>query len=154
VLVAGQLYTVTDYDKLSGIGEPKDSNTSKDESENRYSQVSDSTKYHSSEKLCFGTTSYLAIDSSLIPVGIVSKRGKALRLGVKLMFFVRGLTSNHKEVLINPEQVLYVRRAGRRRSVLVLARNSQLTLDQDTHSVELPFDEFFHGFVDAQSDSL
>jgi hypothetical protein len=27
-LVAGQLYTVTDYDKLLGVGEPKDSNTS------------------------------------------------------------------------------------------------------------------------------
>ena len=67
------------------------------------------------------------------------------------MFFVRGLTSNHKEVLINPEQVLYARKRGRRKSVLVLARGSQLMLDQDTHSVEMLFDEYFHGFVDASS---
>jgi hypothetical protein len=67
------------------------------------------------------------------------------------MFFVRGLTSNHIEVLINPEQVLYARKASREKSVLVLASGSQLMLDQDAHSVEMLFDEYFHGFIDASS---
>jgi len=69
------------------------------------------------------------------------------------MFFVRGLTSNHKEILINPEQVLYARKAGHRKSVLVLACGSELMLDQDAHSVEMLFDEYFHRFIDASSSS-
>jgi hypothetical protein len=36
VLVAGQLYTITDYDKLSGIAEEGNENTNKDNSEERY----------------------------------------------------------------------------------------------------------------------
>jgi uncharacterized protein YuzB (UPF0349 family) len=71
----------------------------------------------------------------------------------KTMFFVRGLTSNQKEILINPEQVLYARKAGHRKSILVLASGSELVLDQDAHSVELLFDEYFHGFIDASSSS-
>jgi len=67
------------------------------------------------------------------------------------MFFVRGLTSNHEEVLINPEQVLYVRPVGRNKSALVLARSSRLILDQDPPTVERQFEKFFQGFVDAQS---
>ena len=67
--------------------------------------------------------------------------------------FGRGLTSNQKEILINPEQVLYARKAGHRKSILVLASGSELVLDQDVHSVELLFDEYFHGFIDASSSS-
>jgi hypothetical protein len=67
------------------------------------------------------------------------------------MFFLRGLTSNHEEVLINPEQVLYVRPAGRKRSALVLAGSSRLILDQDPSTVERKFEQFFQGFVDVPS---
>ncbi len=67
------------------------------------------------------------------------------------MFFVRGLTSNHKEILINPEQVLYARKAGLRKSILVLASGPEIMLDQDARTVELLFDEYFHGFIDASS---
>jgi hypothetical protein len=74
-------------------------------------------------------------------------------MGVKLMFFVRGLTSNHKEVLINPEQVLYVHRLGPKRTAMIMAhRARRLILDQDPLMVERLFEEFFRGFVDAQSD--
>jgi hypothetical protein len=69
------------------------------------------------------------------------------------MFFVRGLTSNHKEVLLNPELVLYVQGIGRKKSAVVLAHSSRrLILDQDPLIVEKRFEEFFKGFVDAQSD--
>jgi hypothetical protein len=67
------------------------------------------------------------------------------------MFFVRGLTSNHEEVLINPEQVLYVRPAGRKKSALILAGSSRLILDQDPPTVGRLFEKFFQGFVDAPS---
>jgi hypothetical protein len=68
------------------------------------------------------------------------------------MFFVRGLTSNHKEVLLNPELVLYVHGIGRKKSAVALAHSSRrLILDQDPLIVEKRFEEFFKGFVDAQS---
>jgi hypothetical protein len=73
-------------------------------------------------------------------------------MGVKLMFFVRGLTSNHKEVLINPEQVLYVHKLGPRKTAVIMANLARrLILDQDPLMVEQLFEEFFRGFVDAQS---
>jgi hypothetical protein len=68
------------------------------------------------------------------------------------MFFVRGLTSNHKEVLINPEQVLYVHRLGPKKTAMIMAhRARRLIIDQDPMKVEMLFEEFFRGFVDAQS---
>jgi hypothetical protein len=73
-------------------------------------------------------------------------------MGVKPMFFVRGLTSNHKEVLINPEQVLYVHRLGPKKTAMIMAhRARRLILDQDPLVVEELFEKFFKGFVDAQS---
>jgi hypothetical protein len=66
------------------------------------------------------------------------------------MFFVRGLTSAHREVLINPEQVVYVRRIGRKKSALVMAHSSgRLIVDQDPPMVEQLFEEFFKGFGDG-----
>jgi hypothetical protein len=69
---------------------------------------------------------------------------------VKLMMFVQGLTTNHKEVLINPEQVLYVCAVGSKKSAVVLAHHpGRLILDQDPSRVKELFDEFLKGFVDA-----
>ncbi|MDO8433311.1 MAG: hypothetical protein Q7S58_12965 [Candidatus Binatus sp.] len=66
------------------------------------------------------------------------------------MFFVRGLTSHHKEVLINPEQVQYVCRLGRKKAAVILThRKRRLIVDQDPPMVERRFEEFLKGFVDA-----
>jgi hypothetical protein len=72
-------------------------------------------------------------------------------MGVKLIVFVQGLTSNHKEVLINPEQVLYVRAVGSKKSAVVLAHHAgRLIVDQDPARVKQLFDEFLKGFIDAE----
>ena len=64
--------------------------------------------------------------------------------------FVQRLTCNHKEVLINPEQVLYVRAVGSKKSAAVLAHHSgRLIVDQDPARVKQLFDEFLKGFIDA-----
>jgi hypothetical protein len=64
--------------------------------------------------------------------------------------FVQGLTSNHKEVLINPEQVLYVCAVGRKKSAVVLAHHAgRLIVDQDPARVKQLFDQFLKGFFDA-----
>ncbi len=60
------------------------------------------------------------------------------------MFFVRGLSSQGKEVLINPDQVLYVRAGGLLRSgtVLVLTHRKRLLVDQDTETVRQRFEDY------------
>ena len=64
--------------------------------------------------------------------------------------FVQGLTSNHKEILINPEQVLYVCAVGNKKSAVVLAHHpGRLIVDQNPARVKQLFDEFLKGFVDA-----
>ena len=66
------------------------------------------------------------------------------------MFFVRGLTSNHKEILINPEQVLYVHRLGPKKTAVMMAHCARrLIIDQDPLRVEQLFEKFFKGFVDG-----
>jgi hypothetical protein len=71
-------------------------------------------------------------------------------MGVKITVFVQGLTSNHKEVLINPEQVLYVCAVGRKKSAVVLAHHAgRLIVDQDPARVKQLFDQFLKGFFDA-----
>ena len=71
-------------------------------------------------------------------------------MGVKLTVFVQGLTSKHKEVLINPELVLYVCAVGKKKSAVVLAHHPGcLIVDQDPARVKQLFDEFLKGFVDA-----
>jgi hypothetical protein len=63
---------------------------------------------------------------------------------------VQGLTSNHKEILINPEQVLYVCAVGSKKSAVVLAHHpGRLIVDQDPTRVKQLFDDFLKGFVDA-----
>ncbi len=80
------------------------------------------------------------------------------------MFFVRGLSSRRQEVLINPDQVLYVRPAGllRKKSALVLTHGKFLIVDQDTQTVWQRFEEYLnevvsdehthHDLVDADGD--
>jgi uncharacterized protein YlzI (FlbEa/FlbD family) len=80
------------------------------------------------------------------------------------MFFVRGLSSRSQEVLINPDQVLYVRPAGllRKKSAVVLTHGKLLIVDQDTHTVHRRFEEYLNevgshgqdlcGRVDADED--
>ena len=64
--------------------------------------------------------------------------------------FVQGLTSKNKEVLINPEQVLYVCAVGSKKSAVVLAHHpGRLIVDQDPARVKQLFDEFLKGFIDA-----
>jgi hypothetical protein len=49
------------------------------------------------------------------------------------MFFVNGLTSNGKDVLVNPDQVLYVASSGLRKgkTALVLTHGQRLLVDQN-----------------------
>ena len=63
------------------------------------------------------------------------------------MFFVRGLSYHSKEVLINPDQVLYVRpgRLLRGKTVLVLTHRKRLKVDQDTETVRLRFEDYLNG---------
>jgi hypothetical protein len=70
------------------------------------------------------------------------------------MFFVRGLSSNRKEVLINPDQVLYVCPAGflRKKSALMLTHSKRLVVDQDTQIVRRLFEEYLAA-VDSHHDS-
>jgi len=65
------------------------------------------------------------------------------------MFFVRGLSSRRQEILVNPDQVLYVRPAGllRKKSALVLTHGKSLVLDQDTQTVRRRFEEYLNEVV-------
>lgn len=60
------------------------------------------------------------------------------------MFFIRGLSSHRQEILINPDQVLYVRSAGLsgKKSAVVLTHGKSLIVDQDTQTVRLRFEAY------------
>jgi uncharacterized protein YlzI (FlbEa/FlbD family) len=70
------------------------------------------------------------------------------------MFFVRGLTSNGKEVLVNPDQVLCVGPAGLRsgKSALVLTHGKRLIVDQDTATVSQRFEDYLRDVTDPRAD--
>jgi uncharacterized protein YlzI (FlbEa/FlbD family) len=70
------------------------------------------------------------------------------------MFFVRGLSSNGKEVFINPDQVLYVRPIGllRTKTALVLTHNTRLIVDQDPETVRQRFEEYLKDIVETDDD--
>jgi uncharacterized protein YlzI (FlbEa/FlbD family) len=70
------------------------------------------------------------------------------------MFFVRGLTSNGKEVLVNPDQVLYVGPAGMRsgKSALVLTHGKRLIVDQGTETVRQRFEDYLREIVYSHAD--
>jgi hypothetical protein len=65
------------------------------------------------------------------------------------MFFVRGLSSRRQEVLINPDQVLYVRQAGLlgKKSARVLTHGKFLIVYQDTQTVRQRFEEYLNEVV-------
>ena len=67
------------------------------------------------------------------------------------MFFVSGLSSQGKPVLINPDQVLYVRGGGllRTGTVLVLTHRKRLVVDQDTETVSQRFEDYLHEITTA-----
>ena len=70
------------------------------------------------------------------------------------MFFVRGLSSNGKEVFVNPDQVLYVCAAGllRAKTVLVLTHNKRLIVDQDTETVRQRFEAYLKDVLESDDD--
>ena len=70
------------------------------------------------------------------------------------MFFVRGLTSNGKEVFVNPDQVLYVRPAGflRKKTLLVLTHRKRLIIDQSSETVRRRFEDYLRDVAEADQD--
>jgi hypothetical protein len=62
------------------------------------------------------------------------------------MFFVQGLTSNDKEVLVNPDQVLYVgpSGSGTKGSILMLTHSQRLVVDQDIEIVKRRFEDYLN----------
>jgi hypothetical protein len=70
------------------------------------------------------------------------------------MFFVRGLTSIGKEVLVNPDQVLYVGPAGMwsGKSALVLTHGERLIVEQDTETVRQRFEDYLSEVVYPHAD--
>ena len=70
------------------------------------------------------------------------------------MFFVRGLSSNGKEVFVNPDQVLYVCTAGslRNQAALVLTHRQRLIVDQDAETVRQRFEDYLKDVVCADND--
>jgi hypothetical protein len=60
------------------------------------------------------------------------------------MFFVHGLSSNGKAVLVNPDQVAYVCAAGSKheKAALVLIHGKQLIVDQNTATVGQRFEDY------------
>jgi hypothetical protein len=67
------------------------------------------------------------------------------------MFFVRGLSSNGKEVFVNPDQVLYVCPAGllRKKTALILSYSKRLIIDQDPQTVMQRFEDYLKDVVDT-----
>ena len=65
------------------------------------------------------------------------------------MFFVNGLTSNGREVFVNPDHVLYVRPAGllRKKTALIMAHRNRLVVDQDPPTVRQRFEEYLKDAV-------
>jgi hypothetical protein len=70
------------------------------------------------------------------------------------MFFVRGLSSNGKEVFINPDQVLYVCPAGllRHRTALMMTHSARLVVDQDSETVRQRFEDYLNGVANTDDD--
>jgi uncharacterized protein YlzI (FlbEa/FlbD family) len=66
------------------------------------------------------------------------------------MFFVRGLTLNGKEILVNPDQVLCVYSVNRfrRKTALLLTNGKCLVIDQSTRTVSERFEDYLRGIVE------
>ena len=67
------------------------------------------------------------------------------------MFFVPGLTSKGKEVLVNPDQVLYVSPsgAGGKKSILIMTHSQRLLVDQDIETVKRRFEDYLNAVGDT-----
>jgi hypothetical protein len=67
------------------------------------------------------------------------------------MFFVQGLTANGKEVLVNPDQVLYVGPSSswRKKSILMMAHSQRLLVDQDIKTVKQRFEDYLKHVEDS-----
>jgi hypothetical protein len=74
------------------------------------------------------------------------------------MFFVTGLTSDGREVFVNPDHVLYARPAGllRKKTALIMAHRHRLVVDQDPPTVRQCFEQYLKDavyIVDDPADS-
>lgn len=70
------------------------------------------------------------------------------------MFFVRGLTLNGKEILVNPDQVLCVYSVNRirKKTALLLTNGKCLMVDQSTQTVSERFEDYLRGIVENSED--
>jgi uncharacterized protein YlzI (FlbEa/FlbD family) len=71
-----------------------------------------------------------------------------------MVFFVRGMSLNGREILINPDQVLYIHPAAlqHKRTVLVLTHGKRLTVDQNVQMVRNLFDDYLRAFAETRDD--
>jgi hypothetical protein len=85
---------------------------------------------------------------------IGSARPKRDLREIKSLFFVRGLSSNGKEVFINPDQVLYVRPAGllRKKTALMMSNRKYLLVDQDIETFSQRFEDYLKDVVEVVDD--
>ncbi len=70
------------------------------------------------------------------------------------MFFVRGLSLKGKEILINPDQVLYVRSVGllHKRTALVMTHGNRLLVDQPAQTVRQRFEDYLTDLVETHDE--
>ena len=66
------------------------------------------------------------------------------------------MSSNGKEVFVNPDQVLYVCPAGlrRRKTALVMAHSKRLVVDQDTETIRQRFEDYLKEIVESDDDDV
>jgi hypothetical protein len=71
------------------------------------------------------------------------------------VFFVRGLSFKGKEVLINPDQVLYVHSVGllHKRTALVMTHGRCLLVDQTAQIVRQRFEDYLIDLVETQDEN-
>ena len=68
------------------------------------------------------------------------------------MFFVEGLTSSGKLVLVNPDQILYVGPSSRgEKSILMMTHSQQLQVDQDIDTVKRRFEDYLKDMGDRDN---
>jgi hypothetical protein len=70
------------------------------------------------------------------------------------VFFVRGLSFKGKEILINPDQVLYVHSVGllHKRTALVMTHGKRLLVDQTAQIVRQRFEDYLSEIVETHDE--
>jgi hypothetical protein len=70
------------------------------------------------------------------------------------VFFVRGLSFKGKEILINPDQVLYVHSVGllHKRTALVMTHGKRLLVDQTAQIVRQRFEDYLTDLVETHDE--